>query len=93
VSKRKSMVRKQLYIESGQNMALRELAGKHGVSEGQIVREAITEYLTVGTQPQEIDLSAWEEERLFMLSRQNLTQGDNKSEGQRTWRRGELYDL
>lgn len=87
------MVRKQLYIESEQNMALRELAGKHGVSEGQIVREAITEYLTVGAQSQEIDLSAWEEERLFMLSRQNLAQSDSKSDGQRTWTRGELYDL
>ena len=87
------MVRKQLYIESGQNMALRELASKHGVSEGQIVREAITEYLTVGAQSQEIDLSAWEEERLFMLSRQNLAQSDSKSDGQRTWTRGELYDL
>ncbi|NLL43067.1 MAG: hypothetical protein GX251_06990 [Firmicutes bacterium] len=93
MSKRKSMVRKQLYIESEQNMALRELASKHGVSEGQIVREAITEYLTVGTQSQEIDLSAWEEERLFMLSRQNLAQSDSKSDGQRTWTRGELYDL
>jgi hypothetical protein len=93
VSKRKSMVRKQLYIESEQNMALRELASKHGVSEGQIVREAITEYLTVGAQSQEIDLSAWEEERLFMLSRQNLAQSDSKSDGQRTWTRGELYDL
>lgn len=93
MSKRKSMVRKQLYIESEQNMALRELASKHGVSEGQIVREAITEYLTVGAQSQEIDLSAWEEERLFMLSRQNLAQSDSKSDGQRTWTRGELYDL
>ena len=89
MSKKKAMVRKQLYIEPEQNMMLREQAVKYDVSEGQIVREAITAYLKVGSQTQEIDLNAWEEERQFIVSRL----GDSKSAVKRTWIRSELYDL
>ena len=89
MSKKRPMVRKQLYIEPEQNTMLREQAGMYDVSEGQIVREAITAYLKTGSQPQEIDLNAWEEERQFIASRL----GDPKGGTRRTWTRGELYDL
>jgi len=89
VSKKKSMVRKQLYIESDQNVVLREQAAKYGVSEGQIVREAITSYLKVGSWSQESDLHAWDEETEFIRSRL----GNPKSTAKRTWTRSELYDL
>ena len=96
MSKRKPMIRKQLYIEPEQNIVLREQAAKYNVSEGQLVRSAITAYLTMDAQfqsSQEIDLSAWEEERQFILSRQSGPHGDDQRETQRNWSRGELYDL
>jgi hypothetical protein len=91
------ILRKQLYIEPDQNVTLREQATKYNVSEGQIVREAITAYLTMGTQSQETDLPAWEEERQFILSRRMAetidAAGGSKSTAKRTWTRNELYDM
>ncbi len=88
MSRRRAMIRKQLYIEYEQNMLLREQAAKYEVSEGQIVRDAIDAYFTVSMHSQEIDLHAWKEERLFIDSRQK----DRATSGTKTWTRDELYD-
>ena len=88
MTKKRAMVRKQLYIEPEQNTFLRECAAKYNVSEGQIVREAIGMFSKTVRQSVDVDLNAWEEELKFIRCRQDMT----KDASMQKWVRGELYD-
>jgi len=83
----KPMIRKQFYIESDQNSLLREQASQYEVSEGQIVRDAISSYVQTPRLPVNLDLGAWERELLFIKSRSQLLEEES-----RAWKRDELYD-
>lgn len=87
--KKKSMVRKQLYIKPEQNLMLKEQAQTYGTSEGEIVRKALDDYLSTPTYSQEIDLTFWDKEVAFIKSRMK---NNTEPEKPRTWKREDLYD-
>lgn len=81
------MVRKQVYIEPGQDALLKQLARKAGVTEAEIIRQAI-DRRTRTLLPPRRDLRAWEAERAFI---DRLIQ-QGPVPGGRIWRREDLYE-
>jgi len=82
------MTRKQIYIETRQEALLKRLAQRRGISEAELIREAIDRQLgssAVHVLPP--DPVAWEEALEFMrgLQAQGADQG-------RTWKREDLYE-
>jgi len=55
-------VRKQIYIDAEQEAALKRLAKDKGISEAEIIRQAIDRYAQSLPSPRR-DLSAWERQR------------------------------
>ncbi len=80
-------VRKQIYIESEQEVLLKRLAQETGSSEAEIVRQAIERH-TRGLRPMRHVPGVWEQERAFILER--IAQGPIA--GRRTWRREDLHE-
>ena len=80
-------VRKQIYIGTDQEGLLKRLSQETGISEAEIVRQAIDHH-TRGLRLLRHGLGAWEEERAFILQR--IAQGSVS--GQRTWRREDLHE-
>lgn len=80
-------VRKQIYIEPYQEIILKRLARDTGVSEAELIRQAIDHQAQLLQYPAQ-DLAAWEEEKLFI--QQLIAQGDVS--GGRTWQREDLYE-
>lgn len=81
------MVRKQVYIEPRQEQMLKEAAAETGMTEAEIIREALylwDEQVAQHRRAQKI----WEEERAFIESL--IAQGPVP--GGRTWTREELYE-
>lgn len=83
----KRMIRKQLYITSEHESKLKAKSGETGMSEGEIVREALSRYLDSSV-PEKRDLSYWEKELAFIESLQER----GPVGGGRTWRRDDLHD-
>jgi hypothetical protein len=82
------MTRKQIYIEPQQAALIKRLAQRRGISEAELIREAIDRQLGGGAAhllPP--DPLAWKEALDFMrgLQAQGTKQG-------RTWRREDLYE-
>lgn len=86
-----SKVRKQIYIDPDQESALKRLAKDTGISEAEIIRQAIDRCSLVFKLPHK-DITAWEEERAFI--QQLIEQGSeqNSQAIKRTWKREDLYD-
>lgn len=80
------MIRKQIYLHPRQDKILKEMARARGVSEAELIREAIEYRLTIGREPRR-DEGAWETERLFIKA---LRQKPLRKA--RAWRREELYE-
>jgi hypothetical protein len=80
-------IRKQIYLEPGQEMLLKHLSGATGVPEAELIRQAIDRQLAAG-QPVRRDAQAWEAERAFIAAL--MAQGSVA--GQRQWRREDLYE-
>jgi hypothetical protein len=82
------MLRKQIYIPERQQNQLKRLSKQRGISEAEIIRQAIErEMLFTATRPLPGDNSALEEFIRFGLSRR-ATQDTTG----RTWTRDELYE-
>jgi hypothetical protein len=82
------MLRKQIYIPRRQQAQLKRLAKARGVSEAEVIRQAIErEVLLTASQPTAGDRSALEEFLRFGSSRRAI--GDTTG---RAWTRDELYD-
>ena len=82
------MLRKQIYIHKRQQVQLKRLAKARGVSEAEVIRQAIErEVLLTASQPTIGDRSALEEFLRFGSSRRAT--GDTMG---RAWTRDELYD-
>jgi hypothetical protein len=82
------MLRKQIYIPRRQQVQLKRLAKARGVSEAEVIRQAIDrEVLLTAAQPTISDRSALEEFLRFGASRRAT--GDTTG---RAWTRDELYD-
>jgi len=80
-------VRKQIYIEAEQEVLLKDLSVRLGVSEAEIIRQAITTQTQRLRRPRR-DLSAWRSELEFIQSLIDL----GPVRGGRRWTREELYD-
>lgn len=80
------MVRKQLYIDKRQDEALKRRARELGISEAEVVRQALADSLAV---PEDNDREkAWARELAFMRERAKM----KVPQQARTWTRDELYD-
>lgn len=80
-------IRKQIYLEPNQEVLLKRLSSVSGVSEAELIRQAIDRYIT-GGQPAQHDLHAWESERTYIAGL--IAQGPVV--GMRCWRREDLYE-
>ncbi len=80
-------VRKQVYIESHQEDTLKRLAGETGMSEAEVIRQAIDRYTRSSRLPKH-DLNAWDRERAFIA--RLIQQGS--APGRRTWGREDLHE-
>jgi hypothetical protein len=82
------MVRKQFYIHKRQDALLKRLAHARGLSQAEIIRQAIEhEAAGVPTQPVASDRSAWQELVTFLERRQEAVTGGQAYQ----WNREEIY--
>jgi len=84
-----NMVRKQIYIEPQQEALLKRLAEDHGVSEAELIRQAIDHRVGQGEAYMAPDSRAWEEAYRFMRA---LQAGGPVPERGRAWKREDLYE-
>jgi len=83
------MVRKQIYIQKRQQAVLKRLARARGVSEAELIRQAIDHHVSAGTRSAQPDPEAWEKAHRFMLA----LQARGPLHGQpRNWKREDLYE-
>ena len=82
------LIRKQLYITREQDNRLKIRAKKMGVTQAELVREAIDNQSYTVEYPNR-DLSKWQEEVEFIKSRMLHKE---YLRGERTWKREDLYD-
>ncbi|HLA97903.1 MAG TPA: CopG family transcriptional regulator [Anaerolineales bacterium] len=82
------MVRKQIYIQKRQDALLKRLSQARGMSEAEIIRQAIDRELAgVPAQPIAADRSAWQELVAFLEARQRAALGRQPYR----WNREEIY--
>jgi hypothetical protein len=82
------MVRKQIYIRKQQDRLIKRLAEARGVSEAEVVRQALENEAQETRMPEYFDLHAWEQAREFMASLHALGPIEGKP---RDWKREDLY--
>jgi len=82
------MVRKQIYIPKRQQRLLKQLARSRGLSEAEIIRQAIDAHVSGGSTSGQPDSEAWEKAYRFMLSLKS--RGPLKAS--RDWKREDLYE-
>lgn len=84
------MIRKQVYIQKRQQLLLHRLARARGLTEAEIIRQAIDQQVSGGrVRAVPPDPEAWEKALAFMRSLQ--TQGPVVDQPRR-WTRDELYE-
>lgn len=83
-----NMIRKQIYIEPEQEALLKRISGESGMSEAEIIREAISRHASNVSQPAS-SRRAWANMRAFIEKR---LESDEQIQGGREWRREDLYD-
>jgi hypothetical protein len=84
-----TMIRKQIYIEGRQQLLLKRLAQADGVSEAELIRQAIDNRVCMGTRSMQPDPEAWEKAHQFMLELHARGPIHNQP---RSWTREELYE-
>jgi hypothetical protein len=82
-----AMIRKQIYIEAGQEMRLKRISKDLGISEAELIRQGIDRCLSSSVQIPR-DPGLWDEEKTFI--RGLMRKGRVK--GERTWSRDELHE-
>jgi exonuclease III len=80
-------IRKQIYLDAQQNEMLKQASKKLGVSEAEIIRQAIDAQTSQSTLRRK-NLTAWKQERQFL---QSLLE-EGSIAGGRTWKREELHE-
>jgi hypothetical protein len=82
------MVRKQIYIQRRQDTLLKRLSQARGLSEAEIIRQAIErEFAGEPAQPASDDLTAWQELVSFLDARMETAVGRQPYR----WNREEIY--
>jgi len=82
------MIRKQVYIKPEQEDALKHRARALGVSEAELIREAIEAVLGKTDLTRDLSMEAWEEAKRFIELRMAM----NVPQTGRSWTRDELYE-
>ena len=82
------MVRKQIYLPKGQNLALRRLAKERGVSEAEIIRQALEREAEVRATGVRNSTAAWAGILQLVEERKSALAGKGKPV---QWNRQELY--
>ncbi len=90
------MVRKQIYIEEEQDAALREVAEEYGVSQAELIRQAVEQKIAGRRRvrvryPEKIRKKALENLKKFSEARKALKVETGAQEG-RGWTREEIYE-
>jgi hypothetical protein len=83
------MVRKQIFIERRQQVQLQRAARSRGLSEAELIRQAIDQHLAGGAQRLPRDPEAWQRALALMRSLQAEGPLPDRS---RNWTRDELYE-
>jgi hypothetical protein len=83
------MIRKQLYIQSHQQSTLKRLSELQGVSEAELIRQAIDRQIGGAVTPFLADATAWDEAHAFMVALRDREPGSDQP---RDWRREDLYE-
>jgi len=82
------LVRKQLYITMEQEKKLKKKAEKMGITQAELVREALDSHTyTIDSAKRNVD--KWQDEVKFIKSR--MFHKEKPDQG-RTWKREDLYD-
>ena len=79
--------RKQIYLDPQQAAAIKRQAAEVGISEAEVIRQAIDSQTRILRHPAAA-LEAWRREQAFM--QELMAQGE--ASGGRKWRREDLYD-
>jgi hypothetical protein len=88
------VIRKQVYLEAYQDQLLKQKSKSTGVSEAELVRQALEAHLYDGAAAG-LDLSAWEEEKKFieqLIGQRKASGRKANKQGGRAWRRDDLYE-
>ena len=80
-------IRKQIYIEARQEQKLKRAAKKAGVSEAEIIREALDRHLE-HIETHDVRREAWLAEEVFIQQRMSSAP---KAGQPRKWNRNEIY--
>jgi hypothetical protein len=83
------MVRKQVYIQTQQQKTLKRLSQLRGLSEAELIRQAIDCQIGGAAAAFVSDPDAWVDARAFMLA---LSERGPATEQPRDWRREDLYE-
>ena len=81
------MIRKQVYIKSGQETTLKQQARALGITEAEVIRRAIDRQMS-SVRLAARDSKAWEREKAFISKR--MAKG--ATSGSRQWRRADAYE-
>jgi hypothetical protein len=84
-----NMMRKQLYIPKRLNLFLKRAARQRGVSESEVIRQALERDEKAATYPLSDSADGWEKIRRFVKERQMNYSGQGKPV---QWNRQELYE-
>jgi hypothetical protein len=84
-----NMVRKQIYLPRRQNLLLKRLAKHRGVSEAEVIRQALEREAEITVPIMRDSLAAWDEILRFVEARKAMLA--ERGEPVR-WNRQELYD-
>jgi Ribbon-helix-helix protein, copG family len=88
-----SKIRKQIYLEPHQKEVLQSVAKSAGVSESEIIRQAIDQHIGLVNRSRR-DLATWETEKVFIETlRLETCQQCSPLSSRRDWTRDELYGL
>ena len=84
------MVRKQIYIQEGQEVLLKRISKARGISEAELIRRAIEREAT-GEKPRLFapDQAAWEEILRLVKSRKAIRAGSRAYH----WKRQDAYEV
>lgn len=85
------MIRKQIYLEKRQQETIRRLASGRGVSEAEVIRQAVDVHGSQGSSNLHLDASAWGRALRIMRSTQAKTTGGRSGE-HKSWNRDALYE-
>ena len=84
------MVRKQIYIPQRQNALLKRLSKQRGVSEAEVIRQALEREAEVNAPPARDSTAALEE--IFAFARSLRERPEFQPGAPYTWNREEIYE-